>query len=126
MNILDFLVQLPFSWRQQHANGLRSDMTRERFIATLAINEVEERAASLLWEKLVEVSVVPDFKPCPDDDLLRLYGLAEEDLDEDIIMSIFETLGLDLPSPATLERIGKITSPKLLISLLRLSGEGQL
>jgi hypothetical protein len=121
MNTIDFVVQLPFSWRQRRAVGLRADMTRERFIAALAVNELEERAAGLLWDKLLEVAIVPAFKPHPNDNFLKMYGLADEDLDEDVIIAIFKSLGLELPSSATLQNVGKVDSPSQFILLLRLS-----
>jgi hypothetical protein len=121
MSAIDFLVQLPFSWRQRCVRAVREDMNRQQFVAALAENDLEERAAALLWEKLVEAAVVADFRPSPDDDLLRVYGLADEDLDEDIILAILIELEIGVPCPPVLERVGEIKTPRDVIQLVRLA-----
>jgi hypothetical protein len=121
MRTLAILVQLPFSWRQLKVRARRNDMTRERFVAALATNDAEELAAGILWDKLTEVAVIPDFRPDPDDDFLYLYGLADEDLDEDIILEILTLLGLKPPSPSELQTVGQISSPRDFIRLVKLA-----
>jgi hypothetical protein len=123
--MLDFLLQLPFSWRQRRAVASRTAMTRECFVAELATDPVEEKAAALLWDKLIEVSVVPELRPYPDDDLLRLYGLADEDLDDDIIVDVFQRIGIPLPPTAIVTNAGHITTPRKIIQLVRLSVDGR-
>jgi hypothetical protein len=118
MKSLAFFLQIPFSRRQHKARAGRDDVTRERFIAALAADDVEMLAAGILWDKLVEVAVVPDFRPEPEDDFTYLYGLADEDLDEDIIMGLLNELELPLPSIKTVGGIGPIKSPRLLMSLV--------
>lgn len=121
MRALDFVIQLPFSWRQRQARRLRDDITREQFIAALAQDDFEARAAALLWDKLVEAAMIEDFRPLPDDDFLRLYGLAEEDLDEDIILEILIGLGIGVPPPGVAGEAGPIGSPRDLLRLVRLA-----
>lgn len=123
MKALTFLVQLPFSWRQHKARAHRDDMTRERFVAALATNDAEELAAGILWDKLIESAVVSDFRPYPEDDFLYLYGLADEDLDEDIILEIFSSLGRKPPNPSELQIVGPVSSPRDVIKLVKLAGE---
>lgn len=120
MSVLDFVVQLPFSWRQSRARALRENMTQEKFSAALASDDVEERAARLLWDKLIEAAVVEDFRPGADDDFLRIYGLADEDLDEDIILAILVDLGFEVPEPSLIEQVGAIKTPREFIQLVRL------
>lgn len=121
MGALDFVVQLPFSWRQSRARAVREDMTQHKFVSALASDDLEERAAGLLWEKLVEAAVISDFRPKPDDNFLRIYGLAEEDLDEDIVMAILIQLGFGVPRPAVIEQAGEIASPREFMQLVRLT-----
>lgn len=72
----------------------------------------------MLWDKLNESAIVNGFTPYPEDDLLHVYGLAEEDLDEDIILDIIKRLGLPIPSHDTVERIGPIQKPADVIRLI--------
>jgi hypothetical protein len=107
--------------RQRRAVASRASITREGFIAELAAEPVEEEAAALLWDKLVEIVIVPGLSPWPDDEFLWLYGLAEEDLDEDIVVDIFQRLGIDLPTSDVVQRVGAITTPRHFIQLVQLS-----
>lgn len=120
MKALDFVVQWPFSQRQRHALRSRNGITREDFVTELASGETEASAAGLLWDRLVEAAVIPNFTPSPDDDFLYIYGLADEDLDDDLIAAIFSDLGLALPSAAEIQPIGNIATPRDFMKLVRL------
>ena len=52
-----------------------------------------------------------DFTPNPPDSLLKVYSLAEEDLDVDIIMDILKKLNCGVPDQATVDAIGAINTP---------------
>ena len=120
MKSLRFIAQLPFSRRQGQALQGRDGVTREHFISELALDEVEASAADLLWDKLVQAAVVTDFRPKPDDNFLYLYGLADEDLDDDLIFEILSNLNLPLPSSSALSLVGNIDTPQDFMKLVRL------
>jgi len=116
--LLDIL-NFPWRRRQKLARKNRNGVTKEDFVAALAADPEERRAASLLWDLLVEAAVIEDFRPLPDDDFLRLYGLAEEDLEEDIILKVLEAAARAVPPPATVRELGEISTPARLLALVR-------
>lgn len=115
------ILQFPIRGRQRRAREQREDITREEFVAALAQDDFEARAADLLWDKLVEAAMIKDFRPLPDDHFLRLYGLTEEDLDEDIILEILVALGISVPPPELAREAGPIETPRDLLRLVRLA-----
>jgi hypothetical protein len=121
MKALRFIAQLPFSRRQRHALQSRDGVTRDHFVSELAADDIEASAAGLLWDKLVQAAVISDFRPMTDDNFLHLYGLADEDLDDDLISEILIKLNLPLPSATDLSLIGNIDTPKDFMKLVHLA-----
>lgn len=117
MEVLDIL-QFPIRGRQKRARRDREGVTKEAFVSALGQHDQTKKAASLLWDLLAEAAVVPDFRPLPDDKLRWMYGLAEEDLDEDIILRIFQELKLTVPSADAIEATGEIRTPRDVIKLV--------
>jgi len=89
------LFELPFSGRQKRAMEGRSGASLEEFKSAFpeAAKEAEE-----LWKGLQSVAVVDGFCPAPEDDLLEIYGLADEDLDE-VMVGALSRLGYRVPKP---------------------------
>jgi len=75
----------------------------------------------MLWEKLLEVRADDQFSPYPDDDLLQVFGLAEEDLDEDVILEIITLTGSAVPSRDMLAKFGPVNTPADIIKLIEMS-----
>ena len=80
MSSLKFVFGMPFSLRQRRLAKGRPSMSKQEFVDRTASSEIGKAAASMVWEKLRDVAIVDTFAPYPDDDLLRTYGLADEDL----------------------------------------------
>lgn len=125
MSFITDLLHFPFKGRQEKACQDRSGLTKRDFVTSLVNSQEDESAANLLWDFLVDAAVVKNFIPHPDDNFLWMYGLAEEDLDEDIILEILKRLGIDPPTPGIVDEVGEVTSPKELMRLVRLSREAQ-
>ena len=74
-----------------------------------------------LWSLLREIAVLPDFRPLPSDDLLYLYGLSEEEVDEEVVCRLVVELDLILPPEEVIKKVGKIGTPRDVLRLLRLT-----
>lgn len=98
MGSLKRLLEMPFSGRQNRLANSRPAMSKERFVDAIASSGQGRMAAEVLWDKLVEARVCDRFTPYPDDDLLKVFGLAEEDLDEDVFLEIIEATGSSVRS----------------------------
>ena len=125
MNLFLDLVQFPFRRRQKAARKGRDGVTRIGFVEQLAEAAAEKRAAGLLWDLLVEAAVIDDFRPLPDDSLPELYGLAEEELDEDLILHILQAMELPPPCPAALSEIGEVETPRDVMRLIRAARDSE-
>lgn len=128
VSVLD-IVQFPFRSRQQAAQRERGHVDRAAFVEELSGNELEKRAASMLWDLLVTSAVIEDFRPLPDDSFQWMFGLAEEDLDDDIVLHILQELRLPIPNFEEVNAIGPIETSRDLIELVSkagLSGHGKI
>jgi hypothetical protein len=76
-------LQARFYSRQQKLMRLRGEVTAQSFLAMFT-GKRERMVARMVWDHLRREAVVPDFRPHPDDRLLTVYGIAEEELDERI------------------------------------------
>lgn len=118
-NMVLELLQFPFRQRQRRAHHERPSVTQEQFAAELGGDAWETQAAARLWSILREQAMIDDFRPLPDDSFSRLYALADEDLDEDVIAELFRRIGLALPSAAVVQATGRIDTPRELMGLVR-------
>jgi hypothetical protein len=118
MSKIQFVVGLPFSIRQRRLAEIRAPLSKDEFTIRIASSEIGKKAADMLWCKLKESAMVEEFTPYPEDDLLHTYGLAEEDLDEDIILAIITCLGVSAPRPDLVRKIGPIRTPIDVIRLI--------
>lgn len=118
MTKLKQLLEMPFSTRQTRLAKSRSRLSREEFIAKTSSTALGKLASNLLWEKLQSEKVVDEFSPGPDDDLLKIYGLADEDLDEDVILSIMQQIGAPVPSADMLREFGPVNTPLDIVRLI--------
>ncbi|MDH0865009.1 hypothetical protein [Mitsuaria sp. GD03876] len=82
-------------------------------------------AAPLIRAKLMVLVDEPGFTPHPGDSLLRVFGLAEEDKDEDLILAVLEELGLRPPDQATVMAFGEIDTPLRVAEFVTLARAGQ-
>jgi hypothetical protein len=89
---LKALFELPLVLRQRRLASGRARMTKEEFVCETASTELRELAAAIVWDKLSGLKAYGEFSPYPSDSLLNVFGLAEEDLDVDIIMDILKRL----------------------------------
>jgi hypothetical protein len=118
---LKSILEVPLRGRQRDLAHGRSPMPKEHFIDAIASTELGKTAANLLWGKLSELVVYDGFTPHPDDDLLKVYGLAEEDLDEDVILEIIKASGSHIPDSEALARFGPVNTPSAIIRLIETS-----
>jgi len=96
-------------------------MSKGQFLDAVASSDLGRAAADMLWEKLLEVRADDQFCPYPDDDLLQVFGLAEEDLDEDVILEIITLTGSAVPSRDMLAKFGPVNTPADIIKLIEMS-----
>jgi hypothetical protein len=72
----------------------RPEVTADTFQRDLGGAGKQERVAAFLWNRLRDLAFVPDFRPLPGDDLLKIYALGPEDVRDDIIEPLLDHLGI--------------------------------
>src|SRR3954451_21323817 len=112
MRLVMHLFAIPFGWRQRKAMASRANVSQEDFISALARNPFEREVAELLWLPLRDQASVPDFRPLPDDSLEKMYGIAEEELDEDILLSLMDRFRIAVPGTNQVKEFGAVESPR--------------
>lgn len=114
------LLERPLSSKQRRLAASRPPMSKEQFVDAVASTDLGHSAADMLWEKLAEATVYDKFSPYPDDDLLKVFGLAEEDLDEDVILEIIMATGSVVPEREQLRKFGPVNTPADIVKLVEM------
>lgn len=113
------IIAMPFSLRQKRLVKNRDHLTRLNFVAKIVEAGGDREAAGLIHDKLSDWIYIREFTPHPDDDLENIYGIAEEELDEDIILEILNKIDVKLPSAERLMAFGRIDTPIRLARLIK-------
>ena len=124
MSGLKALFEMPFSSRQRKLASSRPAISESDFVDRTASSDLGRAAATSLWKKLQDVKVRDELTPYPDDDLLRVYGLADEDLDEDIILAVIKEVGASVPSREVVTAFGPVRTPLDVVRLVESCSEG--
>lgn len=120
------VLGLPFSVRQRRLARQRPGMDEQCFVQRIVASGGDEAAARWVRAALADWVRAAGFTPDPDDDLGRVYGIAEEELDEDLVLGVLRHLKLPPPSNAWLATHGSVNTPcqlARLVSAVRRAGD---
>ena len=117
LSLVQKILALPFTLRQQRLAKYRPPMGESEFVKQIGVKGGDEEAAILIRNYLLDWIYTDGFTPYPDDNLGHIYGIAEEELDEDLILMIFRRVGVE---PSRFEAIGQhwIDATPLQVALL--------
>lgn len=96
--IVQRVLAFPFSGRQSALAKSRPALSHSDFVDSVTRSGGDPKAAELVHLKLQDWIYHENFTPYPEDSLGSVFGIAEEELDEDLILDIL--VKLDLPSPS--------------------------
>jgi len=116
---LSRLLGGPFRKRQERLMLNRAHANRDIFIDH-ANDDFERCVAIKLWDHL-RGWAIPNFQPQIDDDLLKVYGIAEEELDEDILINYMKIFEISVPSKSSVYNFGPINTPLGIIRFLSMA-----
>jgi len=117
-SILDKLRYFPFSSRQRRAMQGRAGFERDAFVEDIASGAFEREIAEELWDHLMEFVCVDAFQPHPDDELGYVYGIDEEELDEDLLLKLLTDHGIPIPSAEQVRPFGPVSTPRKAVKFL--------
>jgi hypothetical protein len=116
--LIPFLFYLPQSARQRRLARSRPSLDKNAFIADIVSSGGDAASAAFLWDHLEDWAHEKEFTPYPDDDLQQVFGIAEEELEIDIITTLFQNLRLPLPTTTMLMNFGRVDTPRQIAQLI--------
>lgn len=118
MSVLGFLLAFPVSYRQRVLAKQRPPMSKAQFVESIKETGGDAGVAAVVWDAIVDFGIEPGFSLYPDDDLLKTIGMAEEDLDEDVITATCQSLGRRVPTQDLVDRFGRVDTIRDVVQLI--------
>lgn len=104
----------------------RASYTKEDFARFFEQQNVPQKILDEVWDAIMDVAVIDDFRPHPEDNLEKDFGLADEDLDEDVILALLHRCGCRVPSMEEMLKMDPVdTVGDLVTFLAKMSPERQ-
>lgn len=117
-SFLQTVLALPFSRRQKRLASSRPALDEVEFTNRIVDAEGDRESATIIYRKLCDWVYAQGFTPYPDDNLVRIYGMAEEELDEDMILAVLDQLRVPPPNAEQLKRFGLVETPMKVAQLV--------
>lgn len=114
------VLQWPFAQRQRRLMRSRAGHSPAAFVEAFPDDEDIAKAA---LQALEGEAVLESFVPHPDDELLEVYGLADDDLDE-LVLGLLTTCDCRIPAPDETRKMEPVRTARDLVwfvSAMRLS-----
>jgi len=103
------LIGWPHQSRQALLMKARQSYEVEQFVSSFRNVGSDEDIAKDVWSMLSSCAEISDFKPMPEDDLDHVFGLMEEDLDEDILHVLLIKHNCRVPNETEMEGFDIVT-----------------
>jgi hypothetical protein len=110
-DILKFIMHVPFSVRQARLARSRRSLSKDDFVREIGLQGGDADAAAFIWDLLREWTNVDGFTPYPMDSFASVFGLAEEELEEDLIVGVLRLLNARMPDQQDASAFGPIDTP---------------
>lgn len=92
----------------------RESYTKNNFQEQLSDAGGDSEVIEEVWAILTD-HAIDGFKPKPEDNLQYIFGLAEEDLDEDVVLKLLETCSCRIPNKSELASMKPVDTVKDLV-----------
>ena len=112
-NVLSF----PFRDRQLRLMHDRKGATPNDFCESFE-GEFERAVAKKTLDYLQEFVMVDSFIPALDDSLLDIYGIADEELNEDILLQFLNDFDISIPSQQAVDEFGEVNTPRRVVEFV--------
>lgn len=99
----------------------RRPISEKQFVEQIVREGGDSTAAARIWNRLKDGIYNSDFTPYPSDRFDSVFGILEEELDEDLVFALFNELGVPLPSREFLAQFGAVDTPLRLAQLIAAS-----
>jgi hypothetical protein len=116
-NLMKKLLGLPFSLRQKRLAGDRMALGEPEFVQQIAEQGGDRMAAGVIWRFLRDWGYEDGFTPYPTDNLGSVFGIAEEELETDLVIGVLRELNIPMPTQELVDEFGAVDTP-LRVALL--------
>jgi hypothetical protein len=106
--------------KQQRLARTRKGIDEEEFVRRVAELAGDSQAARWVWRHLKEWGYASGFTPYPNDDLGSVFGIGEEGLDEDLVLTLLLELKVPVPDNEFLQEFGVVDTPLRVVQLVTL------
>lgn len=113
-SLLQRILDWPFRGRQLHAMKARESYTMSSFQEQLTDAGGDSEVIQEVWAILRD-HAIDGFKPKPEDNLQYIFGLAEEDLDEDVVLKLLKICNCRVPTEGELALMNPVDTVKDLV-----------
>lgn len=121
------ILEWPWRKRQTRLMKSRASYTKEDFALFFQQQKIPQRILDEVWKALVYEAVIDGFKPHPEDNLETVFGIADEDKDEDVILALLQRCGCRVPSTEETMQMAPVNTVADLVNfLMKMSPERQL
>lgn len=108
------ILDWPFRGRQLRVMKARESYTKNKFQEQLCDAGGDSEVIEEVWAILTE-HAIDGFKPKPEDNLQYIFGLAEEDLDEDVVLKLLKRYSCRIPNKSELASMKPVDTVKDLV-----------
>jgi hypothetical protein len=113
------LLEWPLRHRQLKLMKSRHSYSKTQFIKDFDNSDAECKIAAEVWDALRKEAVISEFKPKPEDSLLEVFGLADEDLD-DVVLALLNSCHCRIPSNHEIETTSPVYTVADLVKFIAL------
>jgi hypothetical protein len=102
---------------------------KSEFVQQITSQGGDGPTAESLWERLKDCIYTDAFTPYPTDDLQAIFGITDEELDEDLVLAILREEKVSIPTEEILSDFGPTWTPlqvALLVKRCRRVDAGQI
>lgn len=109
--IVSKILDFPFNIRQRKISQIREYIDEEKFIQDIVSNGGDRYVAKEIYLHLRNWICDNEFSSDIHDNLEIIYGIADEELDDEFIFKILNILNIHIPSYDFTNSFGKINTP---------------
>lgn len=95
----------------------RQSYNRDDFVGYFSGRGLPEEVAGVVWEAFMSERIIPEFKPKPEDDILHVFRLGDEELD-DVIVDIFKRCKYPVPPASETQYMKEIATVSDLVEFV--------
>jgi hypothetical protein len=111
------IIEGPFRGRQLKLMSSRKNYSQQQFTDYFISLDVTNNLSNIVWNELRAESSIDNFKPSPDDNIVFVFGLYEEDFEE-FLVNLADRCDKKLPSESELKNMAAINTVQDLIIFL--------